>query len=136
MQWTREVQAGFTKGKPWLPVEKDYRHWCVEAEAESEESVLSYYRRLTALRARLAVLTAGDYEELLPDDERIYAFRRTLGGEKTVTLVNFTLEPVNYDMALVDGLTRADGSYLEETEEPGTLQPLEAVIYTNCQKKE
>ena len=37
MQWTREVQAGFTKGKPWLPVEKDYRHWCVEAEAESEE---------------------------------------------------------------------------------------------------
>ena len=53
-----------------------------------------------------------------------------------MTLVNFTLEPVNYDMALVDGLTRADGSYPGETEEPGTRQPLEAVIYTNCQKKE
>ena len=136
MQWTRGVQAGFTTGKPWLPVEGDYRHWCVEAEAENEDSVLSYYRRLTALRSQLDVLTAGDYEELLPDDERIYAFMRTLGREKTVTLVNFTLHPVTYDIALVDGLTRADGSYPEDTEEPGTLQPLEAVIYTNCQTKE
>ena len=136
MQWTREVQAGFTTGKPWLPVEPDYRRWCVEAESESEDSVLSYYRRLTHLRGRLAVLTAGDYAELLPDDEAVYAFARTRGGEKTVTLVNFTCEPVTYDIALVDGLTRLVGSYPEDTEEPGTLQPLEAVVYTNVSEKE
>ena len=53
-----------------------------------------------------------------------------------MTLVNFTMHPATYDITLVDGLTSADGSYPEDTEEPGTLQPLEAVIYTNCQKKE
>ena len=131
MQWSRSTHAGFTKGLPWLPVEHD-RNWTVEVEAEDENSVLSYYRRLAKLRKGIEALTAGDYVELLPSDESIYAFRRTVGAEATVTIVNFTGEEVSYDDNLVKGMKLLTDSYpaaAQEDEEPGKLRPYEAVVY-------
>ena len=136
MQWTRGHEAGFTSGKPWLPVAPDYATWCVASEEKDATSVLSYYRQLLAARRALPVLEAGDYTELLPESESIYAFSRTLGSEKTVTLVNFTGEKVSYDAGLTRGLKRLAGSYQEVTEEPGKLQPYEAVIYTTTLPEE
>ena len=137
-------------GLPWLPVEHD-RSWTVEVEAEDENSVLSYYRHLAKLRHGIEALTAGDYMELLPSDESIYAFRRTIGAEATVTLVNFTGEEaaydadiatvtlVNftgeetaYDADIVKGMKLLTDSYpaaAQEDEEPGRLRPYEAVVY-------
>ena len=132
MQWTRGTHSGFTTGLPWLPVEHD-RTYTVENEAENADSVLSYYRRLAKQRAEIECLTAGDYTELLTADESIYAFRRTLGAEATVTLVNFTAETASYDADLVRGMNRLVDSYptdAQADEEPGILRPFEAVVYT------
>ena len=132
MQWTRGTHSGFTTGLPWLPVEHD-RTYTVENEAENADSVLSYYRRLAKYRAEIECLTAGDYTELLTADESIYAFRRTLGAEATVTLVNFTAETASYDADLVRGMNRLVDSYptdAQADEEPGILRPFEAVVYT------
>ena len=128
MQWTRGRQAGFTEGQPWLPVQEDYRSWCVEAEATNENSVLTYYRRLVRYRRDCDILRHGTYRELLPESEQIYAFARELDGRRIVTLVNFSLEEASYPEALVQGLERLDGSYLQEESHPGVLRPLEAVI--------
>ena len=128
MQWTRGRQAGFTEGQPWLPVQEDYRSWCVEAEATNENSVLTYYRRLVRYRRDCDILRHGTYRELLPESEQIYAFARELDGRRIVTLVNFSLEEASYPEALVQGLERLDGSYPPEESRPGVLRPLEAVI--------
>ena len=131
MQWSRSTHAGFTTGLPWLPVEHD-RSWTVEVEAEDENSVLSYYRHLAKLRHGIEALTAGDYMELLPSDESIYAFRRTIGAEATVTLVNFTGEEAAYDADIVKGMKLLTDSYpaaAQEDKEPGRLRPYEAVVY-------
>ena len=132
MQWTRGTHSGFTTGLPWLPVEHD-RTYTVENEAEDPDSVLSYYRRLAKYRSETLCLTAGDYTELLTDSESVYAFRRTLGAEATVTVVNFTAETVPYDAGLVKGMNLLIDSYPaaeQADEEPGTLRPFEAVVYT------
>ncbi len=132
MQWSNAMQAGFTKGTPWLPIHKDYRSCCVEHEACDENSVLSYYRRLSRLRREGAlsdILLQGDYQELLPESERIYAFTRTLGQHQVTVLVNFTTRQAAYDAALVAGAGRVDGNYAADGE-PGSLRPLEAVIYS------
>ena len=74
-----------------------------------------------------AILQQGRYEELLADDERIYAFKRILDDQATLTLVNFTNETIEYDASLTDGATVLLGSY--GAPEAGRLRPAEAVVY-------
>lgn len=130
MQWTTAPQAGFTTGTPWLPVHDDYPQCCAEGEEADTDSVLQYYRRIQAERFNgeaAAILQQGRYEELLADDERIYAFKRILDDQATLTLVNFTNETIEYDASLTDGATVLLGSY--GALEAGRLRPAEAVVY-------
>ena len=91
--------------------------------------MLEWYRSLAQLREDLPVLIEGDYEELLPGDEHIYAFSRTNGSEKAVILANFAERFVPYDTTLAEGLTVALSTHGNHT--PGSLQPFEAVIWRN-----
>lgn len=130
MQWTTAAQAGFTTGTPWLPVHDDYLQCCAESEEHDADSVLWYYRRIQAERFQgeaAAILQRGRYEELLADDERIYAFKRILDDQATLTLVNFTNETIDYDASLTEGATVLLGNY--DAQEAGRLRPAEAVIY-------
>lgn len=99
-------------------------------DAADADSVLQYYRRIQAERFNgeaAAILQQGRYEELLADDERIYAFKRILDDQATLTLVNFTNETIEYDASLTDGATVLLGSY--GAPEAGRLRPAEAVVY-------
>lgn len=131
MQWTRGRNAGFTRGTPWLPLHGDYAEQCVESEALEEDSVLSFYRRLAALRQRgeaAEVLQKGDFVPVLSDHPQLIAFRRGFGCCQIYTLVNFTRETVAWD---IPGLR--DARLLAESVEgskQGVLRPYEAVLYT------
>ena len=50
MQWDSSPNAGFTTGTPWLKVNDNYPEINVAAQENDPDSVLNYYRRLTALR--------------------------------------------------------------------------------------
>lgn len=130
MQWSDITQAGFTMGKPWLPVHPDFESCCVETEAKDERSVLSYYRQLARFRCQsdtAPILQQGDYQEIMPDDERIYAFRRTLGNQHIYVLVNFTLEEVRFSADFLQEEEYLLGNYVPGKK--GHLRPLEAVVY-------
>lgn len=130
MQWTRETNAGFTTGKPWLPVHKDFTNCCVEAESEDGTSVLSYYRQMNRERTEgkaSAILLQGSYEELLHEDEHVYAFKRVLGEHAAYTVVNFTNDTVTYDSSVLEDADVLIGNY--ENARKGTLRPAEAVVY-------
>ena len=129
MQWDASENAGFTTGKPWLPVHDDYRECNAHDQAEDAGSVLSHYRRLAELRQALPVLAAGDWRELEAESEQVFAFERACAEQRAVTLANFTEDEVAFDPALVDGLELALGTHGES--EPGTLRPLEAVVYAS-----
>jgi alpha-glucosidase len=51
MQWNGSRFAGFTTGRPWLPVATDYGTINVAAEQKGSASILSLYRNLIALLA-------------------------------------------------------------------------------------
>ncbi|MCR5844166.1 MAG: alpha-glucosidase, partial [Oscillospiraceae bacterium] len=82
MQWDDSPNAGFTTGKPWLPVHDDYALQNAEAEARDDHSVFAWYRRLVEFRRSHPALRAGGYEELLPENEQIFAFLRTVGSHQ------------------------------------------------------
>lgn len=130
MQWTRDTNAGFTSGKPWLPVHKDFMDCCVEAESEDGTSVLSYYRQMNRERTEgkaSEILLQGSYEELLHEDEHVYAFKRVLGEHAAYTVVNFTNDTVTYDSSVFEDADILIGNY--ENAQKGTLRPAEAVVY-------
>ena len=130
MQWTREANAGFSDGMPWLPVHKDFMNCCGEAESEDGTSVLSYYRRMNRERTEgkaSEILLQGSYEELLHEDEHVYAFKRVLGEHAAYTVVNFTNDTVTYDSSVLEDADILIGNY--ENAQKGTLRPAEAVVY-------
>ena len=130
MQWTKGRNAGFSEGTPWLPVHEDFADECVETEAKDEHSVLSYYRKLAALRQQgeaAEVLIKGSYEELLADNPYILAFKRTFEGREVYTVVNFSGQEQNYQLPEVETASLLVGSI--EDSSKGSLRAFEAQIY-------
>ena len=50
VQWNTEKNAGFTTGIPWLEVNPDYKEINVESQLTDSNSLLSFYKKMTALR--------------------------------------------------------------------------------------
>ncbi|MBQ1526808.1 MAG: alpha-glucosidase [Lachnospiraceae bacterium] len=127
MQWDSSENAGFTAGKPWLPVYDDYAVCNVEEETADPGSVLNWYFSLVKLRNGHRELVDGSYEELFPEDEQIFAYVRENDEARAVVLINLSTESAAYDASCV-----AQGELLLGTEgesEKGLLKPLEAVIF-------
>ena len=123
MQWNSTKNAGFTSGKPWLPVHEDFKRCNVEVEERDTNSVLNYYRKLSKLRNSSEILLRGEYEELYPENEELYIFKRTFGGKTIIVSVNFTTHDVKLP---ISGGKKILGNYPDEK---NYLRATEAVIY-------
>ena len=88
MQWSNDENAGFTKGKPWLPVNPNYTKINVASQEQDEDSVLSYYKKLCALRKNpeyKETIVYGDFIPFMAEEDRLMAFYRK--GEKTILVL-------------------------------------------------
>lgn len=94
MQWCAEENAGFTTGKPWMKVNTNYKKINVEQQLQDEDSVLSFYKKMIALKKKYDVFTYGEYELLLPQHPQIFAYTRTLGNKKAVILTNLSTKQI------------------------------------------
>ena len=124
MQWNSSKNAGFSSAdKTWLPVHSDFKACNVEMQEKNPDSVLNFYRRLSALRNSSEVLISGEYEELFPENEELFIFTRTLNGKKFMTIVNFTTHKVNLPIKVGKKLI---GNY---SDEKNYFRATEAAIY-------
>lgn len=88
VQWDSSKNAGFTTGTPWLPVNPNYIKINVAEQEKDPESVLSYYKKLTALRKNpeyKETMVYGDFIPFMADEDRLMAFYRK--GEKTLLIL-------------------------------------------------
>lgn len=61
----------------------------VPDKVEVNRELLAHYKKLTALRREFPALRTGSFETVLTDDERqLYGFRRQLGGEEILVVLN------------------------------------------------
>ncbi|MEI6950553.1 alpha-glucosidase [Paraflavisolibacter sp. H34] len=97
-QWDASAQAGFTTATPWLKVNPDYPTVNAAAQEKDPHSVLHYFRKMVGLRKSRPVLVYGSYELLDGANEKVYAYTRTLGGEKVLVLLNFSPDKVNWQL--------------------------------------
>lgn len=134
MPWNDGLNAGFTTGTPWLPLNPDFPQVNVAQQQADPGSVLGYYRRMIALRASEPALVFGRYRLLLADDPQLYAYTRSLDDTTFLVVCNLSARAARY---------RHDGFNLEDAacmlanrpllpHPPGNafdLQPFEARVY-------
>ena len=97
MQWNGGKNAGFTSGTPWLALNSDYRKINVEEQEKRDDSVLSYYRKLIALKKSSEfkeVLTYGRFVPEYEDSDSIFAYHRIRedGGQNILVAANYGKE--------------------------------------------
>ncbi|MFD2366575.1 alpha-glucosidase family protein [Pseudoduganella sp. GCM10020061] len=126
MPWTDEQpNAGFTTGKPWLPVAEPHRVAAVSVQEPLEDSPLNFARRVIAWRKGVPQLTRGDIS-FFDAPEPVLALRRTLEGEPAVLAAfNLSNREVSFDWAETAGAAAMQGHGLPGSASAGrvTLPP-------------
>ena len=107
MQWDATANAGFTTGQPWLRVTPNHETVNAAAAIADPDSVFHHYRQLIDLRHQLEVVRQGCFELLLPEDESLFCYSRTLGAEVLLVAANWSSAPVTLP---ADGLPDLDGA--------------------------
>ena len=90
MQWEDSHQAGFTEGTPWIRVNSNYKEINAKQQLSDPNSIFRYYQKLIRLRKEKPVIVYGVFEALYRDHDQIFAYTRTLEGEKLLTVCNFS----------------------------------------------
>jgi glycosidase len=93
MSWRGDPGGGFTTGRPWLPIAPDVAERNVAKQSADPDSVLSFYRRLIALRHETPAIGQGGQELLDVGDRDVLAYARRLGDSSALVLLNFASRP-------------------------------------------
>lgn len=93
-QWNEEAYAGFSTAKPWISLNPNYTKINAASQAQDEESVLHFYKKLIALRKNPEWKETIVYAETVPvltEEKNLMAYFRK--GEKTLLVIgNFQRE--------------------------------------------
>ena len=128
MQWDASENAGFTTGTPWIAVNPNYKKINVEDQLKREDSVFNYYKKLIRLRKENEIIVYGNYELLLPEDENIFAYVRSLDGKKLLTVCNFSKSEQKFDFQGYENAEVLISNYNRDAREDGILKPYEATV--------
>ena len=128
MQWDSSKNAGFTKSKPWIPINNNFKMINVTDQEEDPHSILQYYRKMIAFRKANKTLVYGEYKDLEPNDSKLFIYKRW--DEKNLFLIahNFSDNSQEFNSDYIKGLTLSSSNYLSN-EKRNSLQPWESRIY-------
>ena len=127
MQWNAGKHAGFTAGKPWLPVNENHSAINVEAALADPNSIFYYYQKLIALRKNHDVFRRGSFTLLLPEDEQRFVYRRDTETEHMLVICNFSAETAPLEEIEIPAAAQLQlANYADRKE---YLQPYEARLY-------
>ena len=96
VQWDDSPNAGFTTGKPWIPVNPNYKQINAKAEILDGNSIFNHYRKLIAFRKSHPVAIYGDYKEHCADSKELYVYERSLNGKRLLVICSFTEKNVGF----------------------------------------
>nr|WP_314097111.1 alpha-glucosidase [uncultured Lachnoanaerobaculum sp.] len=128
MQWDASENAGFTTGTPWIAVNPNYKKINVADQLKREDSVFHYYQKLIRLRKENEIIVYGNYELLLPEDENIFAYKRTLDNQKLLVVCNFSKSEQRFDFSGYENAKVLISNYNRDAGEDGILKPYEATV--------
>ncbi|PTO39445.1 glucohydrolase [Enterococcus mundtii] len=132
MQWNDHSYAGFSEVAPWLVVNPNHQTINVADQINDPNSILSFYKKMIAVRREHKGLIYGSFNEYLPENEQLFVYERILDEERYLIIVNLTDEaapytlPTNIGMDWEGLLENQPSSTFQSS---GTFAPYEARLY-------
>ena len=93
MQWDSSPNAGFTKGEPWLRIDRSFIRRNVKTQLGDYHSPLSLYKKLMVLRGQEPSLNVGAYRPVYSDHQLIAYIRQAEGQPAFLIVLNLTHRP-------------------------------------------
>jgi oligo-1,6-glucosidase len=77
-------------------VNPNYKQINAAQETADSNSIYHYFQQMLKLRKSTKAFAYGTYEDLDPQNEKIFAYTRTLGKEHYLVVLNFSHDAVSY----------------------------------------
>ena len=120
MQWDASLDAGFTKGTPWLPVPPNAAAINAQAEQSEPNSLFAWYQSLIRLKKTNPALARGEDTMLDTGNKKVLSWvRQTPGSPAVVVSVNFTAEPQTVSLSV----SGSNGKVKTLLKTPGAADP-------------
>lgn len=132
MQWNDHLYAGFSEVAPWLLVNPNHQMINVADQTNDPESILSFYKKMIALRRENKGLVYGSFNEYLPENEQLFVYERVLEEERYLIIVNLTDKAATYTLPTEIETTwevLLENQSGQEFQSSGTFAPYEARLY-------
>ncbi|KAJ9638726.1 uncharacterized protein PV06_02149 [Exophiala oligosperma] len=131
MQWSDKPHGGFTTSPngPWMRTNDNYVDINVEKQVKETDSVLSFWKRMLALRKQYSdVFVHGTWRTLDAENPATMTYVKDGGDKRALVVLNFTekSQPSNIPeefKGLEAAITNVDESV------PDTLSPFEGRVY-------
>ena len=132
MQWSAEPGLGFSDGPAWLISPKPDQSINVEDQEKDPDSILNYYRRLTALYRHPLYGNTIRFGEMIPayrDRENIIAFERR-GDKRLLIVSNFQNRSASLDLPapIKTVVLNNNAGVFQEGEQVLELAPYQTVV--------
>jgi len=113
MQWNDNANGGFSTAKPWLPVPPSYKTHNVASESKDPNSILSFYKKVLAIRHNNPALLDGEYIALNQDDPNVLSYLRHYKDDTVLVVLNMSgaQQKATFDLS-AQGLTSANAKSL------------------------
>jgi glycosidase len=132
MQWSAEVNAGFTTGTPWIKVNTDYTEWNVTTQLDKEDkSVLGFWKKLLSIRKAHPGLIRGKFQMIDYENQSVYAYTRTDDAAQYLVVCSFSDKKIDWACSVQIGSLLLSNYSVDEIQELGglKLRPYEGRLY-------
>lgn len=136
VQWNGEKNAGFTTGTPWIETATNYTEINAESAVKDQNSIFYHYQKLIQLRKEYDIITEGNYELLVPEDESVFAYTRSTEKEQLIVINNFYEKETVFQLPNHIKIDGKQSSILvaNYTDSPNLtkeikLRPYESIVY-------
>jgi oligo-1,6-glucosidase len=123
MQWSSEIQAGFSSGEPWLAVNQNFQKINAKDQQNDPDSIFSFYRQLISLRSENIQLLAGEFRLLAAKRKYLAYERLAADADRMLIFLNFSRTFINLPDRGVLVLSNYPRNRFD-----GRLMPYESII--------
>ncbi len=126
MQWSADINAGFSDHEPWLGIPENYKEINTVTEKDDPDSIYNYYRELIRLRRESEVISDGSIRFIETPDPEVMAYKRTLADKELTVICNLSEKEKDVVTDLISG-SRVIGNY-KDLPKNGRLRPYECIV--------
>lgn len=135
MQWSSNPYGGFSSTPPWMKVNQNYSTVNVENQIEDKNSIYHFYKKMIQLRKAHEIFIYGSYHLLLPENNKLFVYKRMLNDLEAYVVTNLSSESVVCTLAETTSLSSNElrlSNYEVEAHDATNqlhLKPYEARVY-------